>query len=216
MNLIDTAVLNLTEGFCHRVQRLTGRTNVWLAVQLTNLSIVIYFVWSVAHFSRSALFLRVFVALFTTILAIGLTQSVFKVSIEASEATAYRRVSKGFRNPRRVRDSFLRILFLMLSVLLLGPFLLTYINLRIWSVLLMYSLIVLTTIVLYLLACDPLPPCTGKVTEWLGQLFQSPAPVPQPVVIPESTGGRDGSRVMPAAGRSERRGRASAALEGVA
>jgi hypothetical protein len=30
-----------------------------------------------------------------------------------------------------------------------------------------YSLIVLTTVVLYLLACDPLPPCPGRVWEWL-------------------------------------------------
>ncbi|MGE0704586.1 MAG: hypothetical protein AB7F99_07090 [Vicinamibacterales bacterium] len=214
MNLIDTAVLNLTEGFCHWVQRLTGRTNVWLAIQLTNLSIVIYFVWTVAHFWQSAIFLRVFVALFTTILAVGLTQSVFKVSIEASEATAYRRVSKGLRNPRRVRDGFLRILFLSLSVLLLGPFLFAYINLRIWIVLLMYSLIVLTTIVLYLLACDPLPPCTGKVSEWLGQLFQPPAGVPQRAAAPDGSGGRDGSRIMPA-GKPGRHDGASAALEAV-
>ena len=29
------------------------------------------------------------------------------------------------------------------------------------------ALIILTTIVLYLLACDPLPPCRGLVKEWL-------------------------------------------------
>jgi hypothetical protein len=35
------------------------------------------------------------------------------------------------------------------------------------SVLLSYVLIVLTTVVLYLLACDPLPPCTGTVKHWV-------------------------------------------------
>ena len=29
------------------------------------------------------------------------------------------------------------------------------------------ALVVLTTAVLYLLACDPLPPCEGKVREWI-------------------------------------------------
>jgi len=38
------------------------------------------------------------------------------------------------------------------------------------STLLSYSLIVLTTAVLYLLACDPLPPCTGWLSEWLRSL----------------------------------------------
>jgi hypothetical protein len=42
-----------------------------------------------------------------------------------------------------------------------------YFNLRIRIVLLSYSLIVLTTVVLYLLACDPLPPCAGTVRQWL-------------------------------------------------
>jgi hypothetical protein len=70
----------------------------------------------------------------------------------------------------------LRILFLTLSIALLYPILLVYIfypvvlayvSLHFYMVILTYSLVVLTTIVLYLLACDPLPPCAGKVTEWL-------------------------------------------------
>ena len=46
MTYIDSAILNLTERCCRRFQVLTGRTNVWLAVQLTNLSIIVYFVWA--------------------------------------------------------------------------------------------------------------------------------------------------------------------------
>ena len=44
MTYIDTAILNAIEWACRRFQVLTGRTNVWLAVQLTNLSIIEYFV----------------------------------------------------------------------------------------------------------------------------------------------------------------------------
>jgi hypothetical protein len=30
------------------------------------------------------------------------------------------------------------------------------------------SLIALTTVLLYVIACDPLPPCVGKIRVWLG------------------------------------------------
>jgi hypothetical protein len=47
------------------------------------------------------------------------------------------------------------------------PAVLVYVNLHLQVVLLGYVLIVLTTLVLYLLACDPLPPCVGALREWL-------------------------------------------------
>jgi hypothetical protein len=163
MTYIDSAILNLTEWFCRRFQVLTGRTNVWLAVQVTNLSIVVYFVWAgMIFWSRDAV-ARVALGLFCGGLLYVLTQTIFKVSIEAYETAAYRRVAKGLRNPRRVRDASLRISFLTLSLGLIYPILFAYLTLQVPMALLMYSLIVLTTIVLYLLACDPLPPCTGTL-----------------------------------------------------
>jgi hypothetical protein len=66
-----------------------------------------------------------------------------------------------------VRDALLRIPFLTLSIVLLYPIVYVYLNLRLHIFALTYALIVLTTVVLYLLACDPLPPCPGKVREWL-------------------------------------------------
>ena len=47
---IDELILDLTERLCQRFQVLTGRTNVWLAVQLTNLSIIIYFFSAAIYF----------------------------------------------------------------------------------------------------------------------------------------------------------------------
>ena len=172
---IDSAILNVTESCCRKLQLLTGRTNVWLAVQLTNLSIVVYFVWAGAFFLGSDPATRVLVAVFCAGLLYLLTQTVFKVSIEASENSAYRRVAKGFRNPRRVRDALLRILFLVLCVVLLGPVLIVYVNLQLRLVLLSYSLIVLTTILLYVVACDPLPPCAGKLRQWVAALARRPS-----------------------------------------
>jgi hypothetical protein len=168
MIYIDSALLNLVEGCCWHFQRLTGKTNVWLAVQLTNISIILYFVWAgVYSFSKGDIAPRLFVVIFCSALLYVLAQTVFKVPIETYELAAYRRVAQGFRNPRRVRDVLLRISFLTLSLFLGYPIALVYVHLRLHVVLLSYVLIVLTTIVLYLLACDPLPPCVGRVREWL-------------------------------------------------
>jgi hypothetical protein len=185
---VDAAILNLTERFCRRFQRLTGRTNVWLAAQLTNLSIIVYFVWAGMYFVTSDAFIRIVLGVFCGGLLYVLTQTVLRVPIEAHENEAYRRVARGARNPRRLRDALLRIPFLTLSVALFYPILLIYINLRSPLAILSYSLIVLTTIVLYLLACDPLPPCTGKVKEWLR------GTAPSRVRPAESTGGNRAAR----------------------
>jgi hypothetical protein len=173
MTYLDAAILNATEWFCRKFQLLTGRTNVWLAVQLTNLSIIVYFVWAGIYFWRSDITLRIAVGLFCAGLLVALTQTIFKVPIEEYENNAYRRVAKGFRNPRRVRDAPLRTSFLTLSILLCYPILFVYINLRLHIVLLSYLLIGLTTVLLYLLACDPLPPCAGKVKDWLRAFARS-------------------------------------------
>jgi hypothetical protein len=182
MTYIDSAILDATEWFCRRFQVLTGRTNVWLAIQFTNLSIIVYFVWAAGVFLwvRDP-GLRIALGLFCAGVLYALTQTVFKVSIEAYERSAYHRVAKGLRNPRRVRDALLRIPFLTLSLVLFYPTRFIYVHLIEWALprasvhiaALSYFLVVLTTVVLYLLACDPLPPCSSKVRAWLRGL--SPA-----------------------------------------
>ena len=166
MTYVDSAVLNLTERMCRRFQLWTGRTNVWLAFQLTNLSIVVYFIWVAGLYWLSLdVALRVFVALFCGGVFVVLTRTLFRVSIEASEGEAYRRVAKGLRNPRRIRDAQLRIAFLTLSLVLSYPLRFAYTTLHLRVALLTEALIVLTTVVLYVLACDPLPPCAAAVKE---------------------------------------------------
>jgi len=173
MPLIDSVVLNLIERSCRAFQRLTGRTNVWLAVQLTNLSIIVYFVWAGLYSLNIDVALRIVAAIFCVALFYVLTQTIFKTPIETYETAAYQRVARGLRNPRRIRDTLLRTSFLTLCLVLAYPVLFVYVNLRIHLVLLSYLLIVLTTAVLYLLACDPLPPCVGKVREWMRGLAAS-------------------------------------------
>ena len=50
MFFLDSLILDATESLCRRFQVLTGRTNVWLAMQITNISIIIYFVWAALYF----------------------------------------------------------------------------------------------------------------------------------------------------------------------
>jgi hypothetical protein len=171
MTYVDSAVLNFTEMMCHRLQTWTGRTNVWLAFQLTNLSIVIYFIWGAwLYWLSGDVVLRGFVAAFCAGVFFVLTRTLFRTSIESAEAEAYRRVAKGLRNPRRLRDAPLRIAFLTLSLFLSGPLWFAYLTLRLQFILLTGLLIILTTVVLYVIACDPLRPCPGTVTEWIREM----------------------------------------------
>jgi hypothetical protein len=179
---IDSALLDLTERLCQRFQELTGQTNVWIAVQLTNLSIIVYFLSAAFYFPFvPTLWGRIGVALFCATVLYALTQTVLKESIKTAEGNAYARVAKGLRNPRRLRDAPLRISFLMMSVLMLYLVVFVYVLRRaapqsvayrvsVYVALLSYSLIALTTVLLYVIACDPLPPCAGKVRVWLGRL----------------------------------------------
>jgi hypothetical protein len=169
MNAVDQTILNIVEWLARRFQWLTGKTNVWLAIQLTNLSIVVYFAWAGAFFWISDTQVRIALGVFCAGVLYVLTQTVFKEPIETYEQSAYHRVAKGLRNPRRIRDMQLRFSFLTLSVLLLSPVVLAYAVLGSRLALLTYSLVVLTTTVLYLLACDPLPPCAGRVRAWLAR-----------------------------------------------
>jgi len=194
MTYVDRAILNLTQWCCRRFQLLTGRTNVWVAFQLTNLSIVVYFVWAVLFFWGRDRLTRVGVVMFCGAVLYVLTRTIFRESIDSAESSAFRRVMKGYRNPRRVRDMLLRIPFLTLSILFLYPTLLGVrnaavlrsIGLRAEVVVMSYSLIVLTTVVLYVLACDPLPPSGSKVAEWLRGR--------QPLVVTPATSGQEQER----------------------
>jgi hypothetical protein len=179
MTYVDSAVLDLTERMCRRFQIWTGRTNVWVAFQLTNLSIVIYFIWVAALYWLSAeLGARILLALFCSGVFYMLTRTLFRTSIEVAETDAYRRVAKGLRNPRRIRDAQLRIAFLTLAFLTLSilpsyPYWDPYVTLQLRFVLLTEGLIILTTLILYVLACDPLPPCAGTVRAWLEALARA-------------------------------------------
>ena len=176
----DAFVLDLTEAACRRWQRLTGRSNIWLAVQITNLSIVLYFALAGVTFITGDRLVRAVVTVVAAVVLYGLTKTVLRVPIESVEASAYRRVMKGLRNPRRVRDLPIRLAFLGLSVLMAGPSAMAYAWLGTRP--LAHLLVVLTTVLLYVLACDPLPPAPETARQpWSSvavRLLRGPATVP--------------------------------------
>jgi hypothetical protein len=182
---LDQVLLNATERFCQRFQIWTGWTNIWLAFQLTNLSIVLYFIWVVGLYRISSILsARIFIACFCVSVFVVITRTVFRTSIDFAETQAYGRVAKGLRNPRRLRDSQLRIAFLTLSVFVVvtvstalsSPLIYASVARHSRFLLLTGALVVLTTVVLYVLACDPLPPSPGRVRVWLRRMFPARAP----------------------------------------
>ncbi len=167
MTYVDEALLNVVERLCRGFQSWTGRTNVWLAFQLTNLSVIIYFVWvGNLYWESGDLALRLFVALFCGGVLWMLSRTIFRDSVDTYEEQAFARVAKGHRNPRRLRDVQLRIAFLTLAVVLAYPLWFAYLTLHRQYILLTNALIILTTVVLYLIACDPLPPGEVRVKLW--------------------------------------------------
>ena len=65
-----------------------------------------------------------------------------------------------------------------LALLLWYPAVYAYVTLHVQVLMLTYSLIVLTTAILYLVACDPLPPSEVKVNERAESRVQVPATAP--------------------------------------
>lgn len=184
MSYVDSAVLDLVERLCQRFQRWTGRTNIWIAFQFTNLSIVVYFGWAAVLYWLNGLFaLRVFIAGFCGAVFFMLTRTTFRQSVDTSELQAYKRVTKGLRNPRRVRDAQLRIAFLTVSCLLPGPVWMASLASGTRFMLTTELLAVLTTAVLYMLACDPLPPQEGRLFDWVRSMGGSRAEAASPLEL---------------------------------
>ena len=95
MFFLDSLILDATERVCRRFQLLTGRTNVWLAMQLTNISIIVYFVWAALYFWNTDSTVRTFVGVFCGVLLYALTKTIFKVSIEGTRTARSAASRKG-------------------------------------------------------------------------------------------------------------------------
>lgn len=161
---MDLFLLNKIEKLGHRFQLLTGKTNFFLSMILSLVLIVFVVVYSFAvNFKLNS------IDLFFLLILSGRV-----VIYHHMEHEAINRISNGCSNPAKIipRDKFFRKIVVVCTIL---NFTLLY-----WAAVLIFIFYGLT---LYLDACDPLPPCRGKIGETIDAFF---APKLVPIPIKES------------------------------
>lgn len=175
---MDSAIIGFVEKFAHWFQRLTGKTNFFLA-----------------GFIAGALLIPVFVGVirgvsplnplgpepseqtgFGHLAAFGLICLLAYTAFfgwKKKENEAWERLSKGVANPRKGSLGWLCCRIWCLQI-----FGISFLILLIEASLLGAAMTICLALYLYLETCDPLPPCQGKIKEWLGSLFAKRATEP--------------------------------------
>lgn len=175
---IDSAIIGFVEKFAHWFQKLTGKTNFFLAGAINGVLLVPCFI---AIMRGTDLFNPMnpqpeerttfdYIILFFLI-CIFSESALF--GWKKDEDAAWKRLTQGLANPKK--SSFTAAMVRMCIVLLcslLTAFALEEGNLISAAI---TSLFLLGS---YLESCDPLPPCQGKIKEWLGSLFARRATEP--------------------------------------
>ncbi|MBI1957310.1 MAG: hypothetical protein HYS44_02535 [Candidatus Niyogibacteria bacterium] len=152
------------ERFSHWFQRLTGKTNFFLTAALSLVISVVYF----------------FLAFFTQLPIYFIGSAfffIYSIFAQWSEKQGLDRVSRGFANPKK---TLLPIKFIRIGIpVIYVP--LIFSNLEFGVVNWMSNgILFLVWAILYLFACDPLPPGTSKLREWANSLKAAFAPQPVP------------------------------------
>jgi hypothetical protein len=158
----DNYLISKLEKVTHWVQRWTGKTNYWLSSRLIFIliymlvaEVMFYFVRGKAPiwlgFHNFGKFDLYYSFVLVPVLLIDAAWG-WKVK----EQLAYDRLSRGLANPSKIRtfDASARLLFLLLYI---GATVARFYDLYLFTV----------TLLIFLNACDPLPPCQGKIKEWL-------------------------------------------------
>jgi hypothetical protein len=177
LNKIDAFFLDRYQKFAHRFQRLTGKTNFWIAAKLRlliatrfalEIILTVYHIdprW-LHHFDiqpfRSGWELWFYFCSGAFILRHGL------FCWRTQEAEAFRRLERGLGNDLRVNPitRFLRFAFLLCIPLWVADLFFGVMSIS----------LPLFLSIMYLEACDPLPPCRGKIREWIEAMGFAPAP----------------------------------------
>ncbi len=174
---IDWFFLSLFEKGCHFLQRWTGKTNYYYS-GLCSFLIVMVSLGIYYH-----LFPKELVGENTLILdrknptwfwfGIFMFTNHFAWAWKTNETWAYDRMSHGLSNPLKINIiyRFIRLYFIVtmpLFVLLPIPEIQIYDN--------VFQLLV--TFLIFFISCDPLPPCRGKIKEWLASFGKKSVLVP--------------------------------------
>lgn len=178
---LDNWLLYKIEKFCHWFQRCTGKTNYfWAQIAMLFLAGIIIS-WIIDDWSGGWWTEYPFLALFGFLLdcfflLVFLLFSFWAIPRE--EKRAFVRISKGIANPHKAefKAFFFRIVFLVFLVFFgwlnaiswfLGE------GMRIDNVVIFFCFWLFN----YFYACDPLPPCRGKVWDAVSTWFAKPATV---------------------------------------
>ncbi|MBI2120863.1 MAG: hypothetical protein HYT94_04535 [Parcubacteria group bacterium] len=174
---IDWFFLSHFEKGCHFLQRLTGKTNYYYAGFCSFLIVMI----SLGVYYH--LFPKELVGENTLIVnhkhptwfwyGVFLFTNYFTWVWKISETCAYDRISHGLSNPSKINiiHRFIRLNFIVATpIFVLLPIPEIQIYDKVFELLL--------TLFIFFMDCDPLPPCKGKVKEWLASFGKKPVLVP--------------------------------------
>lgn len=170
---IDWFFLSHFEKGCHFLQKMTGKTNYYYvglcSFLIVLISLGVYFdifpkgligEGGLIYNRNDMVWFWVNIFIFTF----------FSSSWKIIEAWAYTNLNNGVANICKIMHTA-RLARILLVIMLPFVLLLPVPQIQIYD----KVFIVLVTLVLFLLSCDPLPPCTGKVKEWLKSFGKKPA-----------------------------------------
>ncbi len=180
---LDTFILKEVEHSMHLLQKLTGRTNYYILSRFEllecGLALLILWqsVWQVTPedlFSISGLvyrFAHQHPIIFSAFFVISLFRGMY--GWRTIEDEAFNRVSRGLANPKKISliYIFTRIFVFWFIV---GYWALSISKHRFLIAWPFFTLLVVFLLALYLDCCDPLPPCRGKIGDWLDALNRKP------------------------------------------
>jgi hypothetical protein len=165
---VDWFLIRAIEKTAQTFQKLTGKTHYWVVRQLAVILILIYSWAAVSPLfaPKVPFFERVLATLF-----VGLMVWFFFIRwllhvanrMEEVERAAFLRVSQGIANPVKIMPIFIIGRLLITSLVALDVYL-TIISSALSSRDFASPILLL---IVYLAACDPLPPAPSKVRQWL-------------------------------------------------
>lgn len=149
----DRWLIGKFEAFAHWFQRLTGRTNWFLALCAICISnaTFLYFFWKIGDLAIA--------------LILGVLSFLDVLAVSSFEMDAARRLEKGLANPRKsFFGATMRLFFVAFIGWLFVPFWFRRFDVDQMTVAFALCFFFLYQ---YFSACDPLPPGTSKIREWL-------------------------------------------------
>jgi hypothetical protein len=166
---IDALIIILLESLCHGFERVTGMTNYRIAGWTGWGILICLAVGTLEDINKPygapviILFYALYGPLASVTLVINLTGG-----LKNQEHEAIRRLAMGYANPQKIRDSLIKARVVgvlsdtVLTTLTLGMIMGGY-PLSGWFI----GLFWLSTLWSYLLACDPLPPGSVTLKQWI-------------------------------------------------